>query len=398
MQLVRLLERILTGAARPFSPLSRSVLVVAILTFLAGATFFKSAIAAPVNIDEMSWVDRSLKPLWGPPYDDLDFFYAVHHPSLSRIVYRTVLHAQGVYEVERPLVDYHKAPQWNFDRGAFPPYGVETALRYVNVAFLCGMAAFVYLGLRRILGNRALALAGCLPIFFNVPINNGACGYLGTDSMLLFWLAAFWYAWLLARGRGFFATLGLAVVGGLLVSTKVNGAFALVAAAAYFAASSRGYKRVVLPATLLVVPAAIFYALDPIYHGGGAGRVIGVMHETVRIMLALKAQTLSREWAQYARLDLLKESFPYWFFWLPALAVIVSARREKWFWPTAAWAGANVVLNWVLIYVPFLRYAAPMSMSFLVLFGATGLRLVADTYREATGADAGGSGAGGGRP
>lgn len=379
---VRSIVRASMAAAKEFSPWSRSVITLAVLAFLVGATYVHRALATGPLIDERTWVDRSLAPLWGPPYGDNIYYYAVHHPSFARMVYGGVLHAMGIYEFEAPLVDYSKSAEWNFDHGAMVPLGIETPLRLVNVAFLSGMIALVYFGLKRILANRALAAAGCLPLIFNSAILGGPCPYIGTDAMLLFWLAVFWFTWITLGARGTWGVAALSVVAGFLVSTKLNGAFPVAGACAYYAATGKGTQRIIRPLLLAAVPLAMFVAMNPIYRAQDLGWAVKVGKDVVRIMLELKAKSTSKEWAEFTRAEVLRESFPYWYFFIPWAAVAATARREKWFAPTIVWASTVVFLNWALIYIPLLRYSAPISMGFLVAFSATGLTLVARTFRE----------------
>lgn len=386
------LAAFLKNLGSPFSQFSRSVITFALVFYLAAGTYLTSAISAPPHIDERAWVDRSLKPLWSDePYPYM-YYYARHHPSFARIVYASVLHLMGVYECDKPLVDYesNKGWEWNLLRGAYVPLEIQQPLRLVNFAFLCGMLAFVYFGFKRAFKNRIAAVAGCLPVIFCHPIYTGpspyigVAPYIGTDSMLLFWLAAFWYVWMWARDGGFARVFITAIVGGLLISTKFNGAFALAGAAVYFAVSSRGIRRVLYPIVLLAVPFAIFVALNPVYRPGNLAWTARLawmakaLGDTAALMFKLKGLTAEQEWGQFTRTEVIEFAFPYWLFYLAATAIILYARREKWWGPTVAWALPTVLLNWLLIYVPFPRYAAPIAMAFLVLLTMAAMRLILD--------------------
>jgi hypothetical protein len=368
------------SVAARFSPFSRAVITAGIIVFCIGETYLHYALATPVLIDERTWVDRGLRPLWGPPNYPEEYYYAVHHPSFARIVYGSVLRLLGVRELNRPLVDYTQSAEWNFLRGAYPPLRIETPLRLVNVAFLSGMVILAYFTFKGLFRNRALALAGCLPLLFSYPICDGTSAYLGTDAMLLFWLAAFLFAWLKVPRAGTLGILALALVGGFLISTKVNGVFTLAGAVAYFAVTARGLRRLLWPAILVVLPLAVFVALNPIYRAGDLRWAAGVLKAVVDTMFELKAKSTSHDWAVYAKIEVLRESFPYWFFCLPAFAVLAAARRRKWFAPVACWAAFTVVPNVLLIYIPLLRYSAPISMAFLVLFDAAAISLFIESF------------------
>ena len=406
--------------ARPFSPWSRSVLTAAVLAFCIGETYLVSVIVTPPHIDERTWVDRSLKPLWSDDGDPRQGHYATHHPSFARIVYGSVLNSLGIYECDRPLVVYAMdAQRWlevitetgnarhplktparealvrypqgrtgselNLPRGAYPPLEIEMPLRLVNVAFLAGMIAFVYFGFKFVFRNRLAALAGCLPIIFCYPIVTGptpftgVAPYIGADSMLLFWMAAFWYAWLRLGGGNVWRVALLGLIGGLMVSTKVNGAFPLAGACIYFFFASRGRQRILRPLLLGGIAFAVFIAMNPIFRAGDALWMARRLRNVVTLMLKLKHLTALQDWGQFSKWEVLSYSFPYWVFYLPVVAVLLEVRRKRWLRVTATWAAPVILLNWFLIYVPFPRYAGPIAMAFLVLFGMTGLQLIADS-------------------
>lgn len=413
----------LKDMARPFSPWSRSVLTAAILAFCIGETYLVSAIVTPPHIDERTWVDRSLKPLWSDDGYPRQGHYAAHHPSFARLVYGGVLNALGIYECDRPIVIYAMdAQRWleviietgnahhplktpprealvrypegrtglelNISRGAYPPLEIEMPLRLVNVAFLAGMVAFVYFGFKFVFHNRLGALAGCLPIIFCYPIVTGptpfigVAPYIGADSMLLFWIAAFWYVWLRLGGGNVWRVGLLGLIGGLMVSTKVNGAFPLAGAGIYFFFASRGPKRILWPLLLGGIAFAVFIAMNPVFRAGDALWMARRLRGVVALMLTLKHLTALQDWGRFTKWEVLSYSFPYWVFYLPVAAVLLEVRRKRSFQVTAAWAAPTIFLNWFLIYVPFPRYAGPIAMAFLVLFGMAGLQLIADSLEK----------------
>lgn len=351
-----------------------------------GSNYLIPALETRPLLDERTWVDRSLKPLWSQPHDEQTLYYAVHHPSFARIAYGTALRLMGVTEVNRPAVDYSLSIDENMARGAYVPLHVRTALRLVNVAFLSGMVALLYFGFKAIRPNRALALAACLPFLFNYPIidEKGVCPYIGTDAFLLFWLVAFWFVWV--RGpRGWAGVLVLALTGGMLISTKVNGVFTLAGACVYFALREKGFRRAAFPLTLAAVAAAVFVALNPVYRAGDIAWAVSVLRRLVNVMLELKQTTTAEAWGQFSRSEVIRESFPYWFFLLPSIAVIAAARKADWFGPTAAWATATLAPNLLLIYMPLFRYSAVITVSFLVLFMPAGIALVVNEWKSLAG-------------
>ncbi len=385
MNVFRLINLSARTASKHFSPASRSILTVGILAFCIGHTYLYHALVEPPSIDERTWVDRSLKPLWCDEgidsYPD-QYYYARHHPAFARLVYRFVLHSMGVYKLDRPMADYDHSWEWNLVRGAYPPLKIETALRLVNVAFLSGMVLVVYLGLKRILANRLLALAGCLPIIFHPPVYTSVCPYIGTDSMLLFWMAAFWYVWLLISNRGLAGVVVLGVTAGFLVSTKVNGAFAVLGACIYYAVTARGIRRLLWPMTLVGLAALVFAVLNPVYRAGDLRWAFKVLGDTISLLFELKKHTADYTWGRCSKMETMLAAFPYWFFYLPTLFLMIRYRRERWMSVTVSWALPTILFNWSFIYIPFAKYAAPISVPFLVLFSAGGLRLLQDVFHS----------------
>ncbi len=416
------IQRSLGAAAAHFSPWSRSLLTVVFLAWCISRTFLMSVLLAPPHIDERTWVDRSLRPLWSGEYH-LQRYYATHHPSLARLVYRAVLNTMGVYECDRPLVVYGldsdrrlellietrvdsgrlvepireplvryaegmSSIELNLARGALPTLEVQMALRSVNVLFLAGMVAFIYLGLKRIFANRVAALAGTLPVIFSYPLHSAPAPftalapYIGVDSMLLFWLSVFWYIWLRVKDESLPGVLLLGAVGGLMVSTKVNGAFVLIGAGLYLLLALRGGRRILFPALLGAVAFGVFILLNPIYRAGDLAWMARRLRDVITLMYRLKHLTAQQEWGRFTRAEVMAYTFPYWIFYLPVTALVVRTWRQRWMRITVAWALPMILLNWFLIYVPFPRYAAPMAVAFLVLFAVAGIPMVTESLTE----------------
>ncbi len=344
--------------------------------------------------DELTWGARALTPWWFPeekiadrslrsPEYQRQYYFAIHHPSVARIVYRFALHRAGFYEPPEEAWEYGLGYNDNLALGHRLPYDFRLTLRSVNAAFFAGAVVFIYLSTALILANRFLAVVATLPFAFEPTISNGwkaVVPYIGADAIFLFFLAAFLYCLLRLKDKGLPGVLALGMIAGITVSTKVNGSFALIGALIYFAAYSRGWRRLAWPVILGAMSVAVFLALNPIYFGGGLSWAVSVFKDTLRLMFYLKETTTALDWGTYTRWETIIGAFPYLSFLVPIAIVVVSARREKWFPVVSCWSASIVVLNLFLVYMPQPRYAAPVRMAFFVILMASGLSLLRSSF------------------
>ena len=335
---------------------------------------------APTNPDTVTWIDRSIVPWWFPEPRIKDasqrtweysqvYYYAVHHPTVARIFYRTALFAMGVHDRPTYKWDYGTSVEENERRGNVPPKWLVRNLRALNVGVFALTALMLYGGLAWATGSRFWGALATLPVVLDPTWTadfRAVLPYIGTDTLFFLWQTAFWLEWLWAAKRGTAATAALGVVGGLAVATKVNAAFMLAGACLYFVVCSRGWGRVVKPLVLGMVSLAVFLALNPVYWGDGLGWTIQVFGDVKRVMLELKG-TADLPWATYTRWEVVLAAFPHILFAVPAALVLTRAQREWWFAPTAFWSASIIVLNVALIYMPLPRYSAPVRAAFLTI-------------------------------
>ena len=362
------------------------------VSFLLAATAF--AALPPVfrvspSPDELSWGRRSLVPWWFPEPRIMDktlwsadyrqkYTQCIHHPTLARIVYRTVLTAAGYDKPPEAVWKYGASYNENIDRGNYLPLKMRRALRLTNAAFFAATVLVVYFGALRVLASPILAVLAVLPIVVEPTMRVGykaVVPYAGADALFIFLLVFFWYVWLFVKDRPLAAVVWLGLVGGLAVSTKVNGLFVLAAAMVYYAVFARGWLRLAVPSGILALAAAVFLALDPVYFGGGFQWGWMVFRDTVALMFRLKEVTTDTSWGSFTKMETLAGAFPYLPFIVPAAAAVWRARSAQWFAVTFAWAVSIVVCNLALIYMPQPRYAAPARVAFFILVMAAGLSL-----------------------
>jgi len=390
------IERTYAHAAGHFSPLSRTLISLAVILFAAGMAAVPYAITAPSGADDVNWAKRSLAPwwfgsprlsnqAWTPDYFKA-YYQCIDHPSVARIVYRKALGIMGVRSLPMEEWDYAADALENVAKGRVLPYEVRIGLRMVNFAFFAAALCMAFFGLKKILGNRLLAVLGALALALEPSATrtlNGVVPYIGADAIFYFWVMATWLTWLEARREGLAGAALVGLVAGVATSTKINGAFLVVGAAAYFAAYSTGLRRVwyALAAGLCAVGA--FLALNPIYFGGGWAWGAQVFRDTIAARFYVRETQVATEWGKYTRVEVILATLPHVYFLVPAAGIMALSRRERWFGATAFWSGSIIAGNLALMYMFMPRHAAPVRAAFLTAFAAGGLTVVGDVWRSA---------------
>ena len=381
------------GSARRtlFSPAFRTTLAIIAIVYIFTNAALKPIFLQRPSPDEVTWVNRSLSPWWFPHERTLDrsqwgarygreYYYCTHHPSVTRIIYGSVLHLVGADEPLGKQYNYGATQAENEVRGNLIGYVARITLRVTNAAFTLTAMLLVFFGLLRIWPNRALAALAVVLIVLDQTFTtsfNGVIGKVGSDAVLLFMLVAFWFAWLRVARRGVSGAVVLGVLGGLATSTKLNGSFVLVAAIAYYLVAERGWRRLLMPLALGVTSVAVFILLNPIYVGGGFRWAWMVFHDTLTTLYKLQFETIGNpvnsRWLVTGGADLKLSLFPYLPFLVPATALAATVRREWWFEPTVFWSGAIIVLNLagLVLFLPV--YTVPIRAAFLILIAAASM-------------------------
>ena len=373
------------------------------LTFVFARAAVGPVLLARPPVDELTWVDRALMPQWVPritgPSDEAEplkrfgkqYYYAIHHPTLVRVVYRWVLHRGGYYEAPKREYDYSLGYEENLARGNYLPDPMRARLRFTNALFVWAAVMLFYFGLLRISGRPVLAALALLPVACEPALVNGlncAVGYIGTDAILLFMTALFWLAWLHVKDAGFAGIALLGVLSGLAASTKYNGALVLIAAMLYYLVCARGWRRYAWPLVLGAIAVAVFAALNPVYTAGSLSWPWRVLRDTVGILSRMQAAAAGSGDYISSRAELTLALFPYIPFALPIAAVLADVRRAWWFAPTAAWSLLIIAGNLAVIMVFLPTYAAPVRVALMVLLAAAALTRINGILRGETGTPA----------
>jgi len=376
----------IAGRGLPRSPVT-TVLALSLLVLATAFAALPPVYRATPSPDELTWARRSLVPWWFPEPRIMDktlwsadyrqkYTQCIHHPTLARIVYRTVLTAAGYDKPPEAVWKYGASYDENIRLGNFLPSDMRFVLRLTNAFFFAATVIVAYLGLALILRSRLLGVVASLPIVFEPTMRityKAVVPYIGADAVFVFLLVLAWFLWLRVKDRPLASTLVLGIIGGLAVSTKVNGVFVLLAAAAYYCFSSRGWRRLAVPAGILSLSAAVFLALNPVYFGGGWPWAVMVFRDTLSLMFDLKRVTTATSWGSFTPFETISGTFPCWPLAVPVVAVIWYARDKWWFGVTFAWAASVILCNLTLIYMPQPRDAAPVRIAFFVLMMSAGL-------------------------
>jgi hypothetical protein len=385
-------------------------LALSLLFFVACAVALPNVFLAEPGVDDVTWVKRSLTRWWFPwprIVDDgwareaalhqqnhrwsndyyREYYYAIDHPPVARIVYRCAFHAAGITSLPVEDWDYSIPVSDNLARGRVLPYRVRTAARLVNFAFFAGFLLLVYFGLNAIVANRLLSLCAVSALALEPTLTMsffGIVAYIGADTIFLFCLALSWLAWLRVGSKGAVGPLVVGLAAGLAVSTKMNGSFVVAGAAAYYALYSSGRRRLLYPAISCVAALAVFLALNPVFLGGGFHWAWKVLHDVLVRRAFVKAEHMHAN----TLFLLTKSQVPFAF--LPQLCLLVPVagiisvwRRSWWFGPTAFWSLPFIIGNLAFLYMFLPKYAAPVRVAFWVFFAAAGLETIARLWRRA---------------
>ena len=371
-----------------FGAPARVVIALSLVTYVFVMAAIDPVIHRNPPSDELTWVDRSLMPEWTPTVTSVDgalkpvesyasqYYYAIHHPTVARFIYRTVLHASGVRDAPKAKFNYSIGYDENLALGNYLPPYIRLPLRFTNAVLVYGALIFVYFGLLKVSGRPLLTALALMPIVKEPSLVNAlncVIAYIGTDAALFFMMALFWFAWISMKRATLSGVLLLGILGGLTASTKYNGAIVLVAAIVCFALSARGWYRVLWPSLMGAVALTVFVLLNPVYTADGPRWALTVFKDTIAVLTGMQASTAAKAGFLNARWELLTGLFPFLPFTLPAVALLLERRREWWFSRTILWSAGIILGNLAVIMVFLPTYAAPVRIAFELLILAAGL-------------------------
>jgi hypothetical protein len=375
-----------------FSPAARTAIALALLTCLFVTAAIRPVFLALPPVDEVTWADRSLSPWWfpypreGPDGPNADseygkhYYYAIHHPTVTRIIYRFALHSAGIRRQPSVTYDYSLTFDENLRRGNVLPYRMRTVLRITNACFVLAALVLLFFALLRIAQTRLLAVAALVPIVYEPTLTgafNCTVGYIGADAVLMFMLVCFLCAWLAVRDKGIPGAVILGLLAGLATSTKYSGAVVLIAAMIFYAFRERGWRRAVLPFVAGSLASIVFLALNPVYFGGGLEWAVNVFRDTISIHSRLQGKATLDAFYVSDRWELLRAYLPHVSFALPLIYALREVRRAPWFGPTALWGLSIIVGHLVVLRVFLPTYAGVVRLALLVLVMSAGLARIA---------------------
>jgi|GEM_PF-1913365 len=393
--------RQVTDARRPaavFGTPARIIIALCAITFVFVKHAIVPVLLANPPVDELTWVDRALMPEWTPAVTSKgarleavesyrsQYYYACQHPTVVRLLYRTVLHASGVTEAPETQYDYSLGYEENIARGNYLPAYIRLPLRLTNAVLVYAAVMLIYFGLLKISRRPILTAVAVVPIVAEpllVNAFNNVISYIGTDAALFFMMALFWFAWLSVDAASISGAFLLGIIGGLTAATKYNGAIVLVAAMVYVAFAARGWRRTLWPSVMAAVAVAVFVLVNPIYTADGPRWAVEVLKDTIGFLTNMQADAAASGDYISGRGELLTLLFPFLPFTLPSLALLVERRRQWWFPRTFVWTAAIVLGNLAVIMVFLPTYAAPIRIAFEVLILAGGLCCVSVTRHDA---------------
>jgi len=344
-----------------------AVLVLAVLSLGINVYY---AYSTRRNWDETFHVKSSLHRT-SDCLEGMGYVYSIDHPTLKRHLYRLVLLASGIDQIDTPSVDYHKGVEWNFEHGHIPPWNVVLPLRLANAALMTAAVLLVFASALLVLRNAWLAALVALPLALSEHIAVGVVGYLGCDALLAFLLALSLFVMLFLvkkRTRGLWKVLALGVIGGLAASAKFNGALVVVAFMIYLALTNRGADRLVRPAFLALVSVLVFIALNPVMRAGGG---LGWMLSVVWDMLERRKKIWLSQYEEWelTRVQLAVRFFPWAAFVYPLLAAFAALRRKRWALPLLLWSLVLAAGTLFSVNRTYKRYFLPVEMAVLAAGG-----------------------------
>jgi len=377
------------------SSVSRRVLALAAVLFAGSLAALPNVFVGPMNNDDVTWAKRSLAP-WGftrpaEPRErwsretTLQYYYCIDHPAAARLVYGAALRAIGVSEITEEEWNDRESIEHNLARGRYLELGTRTVLRLVNFAFFLGTLALAYLGLEGIVGNKGLSAFGAMALAVEPTMTagvNGVVTYIGADAVFVWCVVFAWFVWMSVGDRGLLGAAAAGAAGGLATATKINGSFVVIAIAAYYAASGRGWGRVARPLAAGVAAAAVFLALDPVYLSGGLSWMVEAFRDTIARRLDVKETYGGEAMGLSTRIEMSLAMLPQMYFLAPVAGILAAWRREAWFRATFFWATGVIVLHFALLFRHMPRYEAPVRAAFLILFLGAGLRTVQEVLQR----------------
>lgn len=254
-------------------------------------------------------------------------------------------------------------------------------MRFLDICVFLAGAAGLWVTARMALRSHLLAGVAVLPFFLSpLYAMNVSFRMWSGDIFLMAALSWMLAAWLRAHLSGRALTgrsiALVSVLAGVAVGCKLNGVLALAAYCAWLAFASRGASRAANPIAACAISFAAFAVINPVV------LMEGNPLATCADMVARRGQVVADYIAQCGPMSwtLLLHRVLWWWPLLPVLVLALwSRRRERWFWPVAAWGAflcAGTVAGLAQTRMLFDQYMTPMEMGLYFPFALSVLSLL----------------------
>ncbi|MHC4713415.1 MAG: YiiX/YebB-like N1pC/P60 family cysteine hydrolase [Planctomycetota bacterium] len=311
---------------------------------------------------------RGAEPAYVRPY-----WHGIDHPALHRWVFHFLLRLTGRMPEQLPEADwdYSKSRDWNVAEGRIAPAGARWLMRVTNAALMVAAAVFIYLAAAR----RLDPLAGFVcAVCFVDPLN--VLGHtieivwsLGPDPLLWAVMTAALVVWAY-RGGTLSGTICVAVLSGLAASTKLNGAYLVIAFCAWLFLRKKWRLALLAGGVSFVV----FVAVNPVIWSRGVFGAPRVLYDFVawgRLRAGLYARSFDelegKSWFG-ARAVILGR---FWWLWLAGAVALLAAPRLRRLGIIPFWAAFVSLGHLLTVPAPAPRYVFPIQAGLLIgLVGA----------------------------
>jgi len=304
----------------------------------------------------------------GQPRELRLYWHGIDHPALERWVFHYLLKWAGRMPENLPVEpwDYSQSADWNIDRGHVAPPGARRFVRVTNAAFMVAAAALIFVAAAR----AVTPLAGflCAAAFID-PLN--ALGHtveiawsLGPDPLLWLMMAATLVSWVyLEDSRHGALVTGLAA--GLAASTKLNGAFLVIAFVGWLLYKRRWRRALAAGAAAF----AVFVLVNPVVWSRGVAGFPRVLWDFVAwgrmrapAYAAAFAELAGKGWLG-ARAVILAR--PLWL-WIILIIALLASKRLRRLEPLVLWAAVIAMAHLLTVPAPAPRYVFPIHAGLII--------------------------------
>ena len=296
------------------------------------------------------------------------YWHGIDHPALERWVFHFLLKLADRMPENLPVEpwDYSQSADWNIERGHVAPPGARRFVRVTNAAFMVATAALIFVAAAR----AVTPLAGFLcAVAFIDPLN--VLGHtveivwsLGPDPLLWLMMTATLVSWVYLQDSWHGALItGLAA--GLAASTKLNGAFLVIAFVGWLLYKRRWRRALAAGAAAF----AVFVLVNPVVWSRGVAGFPRVLWDFVAwgrmrapAYAAAFAELAGKGWLG-ARAVILGQ--PLWL-WIILIIALLASKRLRRLEPLVLWAAVIAIAHLLTVPAPAPRYVFPIQAGLII--------------------------------